>query len=349
MVETISIDEIGRHPTSVSPCGIEAIRFGARLKMPDIVHMENLTRTFGKIVAVDHISLGVKEGEIFGFLGPNGAGKTTTIRVLCSLLKPDEGKATIDGHDIVKEASTVRSVIGLLPEPELSGLYERMTPIENLTFFAKLYNMSERQIQNRVKEILDMMDLWGRRNDRVGTFSRGMRQKLSIARAIIHDPKVLFMDEPTTGLDPAAAKSFREFLARLCKQLNRTVFLCTHNLPEADMICDRIAIINHGQIAMVGETSELRKSLWKKRTFTLTLLPGFDKSIAEKLSKIGTVENLKLKRNIIQFETDKPDEVNPLIVQRIVESGGRILTLQEEKKTLEDIYMKIIGQEGEGI
>jgi ABC-2 type transport system ATP-binding protein len=317
--------------------------------MQNIIHSENLTRSFGKTVAVDHVSLDVKEGEIFGFLGPNGAGKTTTVRVLCSLLKPNEGTAIIDGHDIVKEASAVRSVVGLLPEPELSGLYERMTPIENLVFFAKLYSISERQIGNRVKELLDMMDLWGKRNDRVGTFSRGMRQKLSIARAIIHDPKVLFMDEPTTGLDPVAAKSFREFLARLCKQLNRTVFLCTHNLPEADMICDRIAIINSGQIAMVGETSELRKSLWKKRTFTLTLLPGLDKSIAEKLSEIETVENLKLKHNIIQFETDKPDEVNPLIVQRIVESGGRILTLQEEKKTLEDIYMKIIGQEGEGI
>nr|MDO8133050.1 ABC transporter ATP-binding protein [Candidatus Njordarchaeum guaymaensis] len=317
--------------------------------MSDIIHVENLTRTFGKIVAVDHVSIDVKEGEIFGFLGPNGAGKTTTVRVLCSLLKPDEGKATIDGHDIVKEASTVRSVVGLLPEPELSGLYERMTPIENLTFFARLYNMSERQIQNRVKELLDMMDLWGRRNDKVATFSRGMRQKLSIARAIVHDPKVLFMDEPTTGLDPAAAKSFREFLAKLCKQLNRTVFLCTHNLPEADMICDRIAIINRGQIAMVGETSELKKSLWKKRVFTITLLPGLDKSITEKISEISSVENVKLKRNIIQYETEKPDESNPMIIQRIVESGGKIVTLQEERKTLEDIYMKIIGQESEGM
>jgi ABC-2 type transport system ATP-binding protein len=316
--------------------------------LPGIIHVDNLTRTFGKVVAVDHISLDVAKGEIFGFLGPNGAGKTTTVRVLCSLLKPDEGKATIDGHDIVKEASTVRSVVGLLPEPELSGLYERMTPIENLTYFAKLYNIGERQIENRVKELLDMMDLWRRRNDRVATFSRGMRQKLSIARAIIHDPQVLFMDEPTTGLDPAAAKSFREFIARLCKQLNRTVFLCTHNLPEADTLCDKIAIINHGQIAMTGETSELRKSLWKKRVFIITLLPGLDKNIVGKISAIGSIENVKLKRNMIQYETEKPDESNPLIVQRIVESGGKILTLQEEKKTLEDIYMKIVGQGGEG-
>jgi ABC-2 type transport system ATP-binding protein len=316
--------------------------------LPDIVHVENLTRTFGKIIAVDHISLDVKEGEIFGFLGPNGAGKTTTTRLLCSLLKPDEGNATIDGHDIVKEASTVRSVVGFLPEPELSGLYERMTPIENLVFFGRLYDIPEKQVMNRVKELLDMMDLWERRNDRVGTFSRGMRQKLSIARAIIHDPKILFMDEPTTGLDPAAAKSFREFLARLCKQLNRTVFLCTHNLPEADMICDRIAIINYGRIAMVGATSELKKSLWKKRVFTITLLPGADKSITERISEIGSVENVKLKRNTIQYETEKPDQSNPLIVQRIVELGGRIVTLQEETKTLEDIYMKIIGQKKEG-
>jgi ABC-2 type transport system ATP-binding protein len=188
------------------------------------------------------------------------------------------------------------------------------------------------------------MDLWGRRNDRVATFSRGMRQKLSIARAIIHDPMLLFMDEPTTGLDPAAAKSFRGFIANLCKQLNRTVFLCTHNLPEADMICDRIAIINNGRLATIGETSELKKSLWKKRVFTVSLLPGFDKNAIEKLPNIVSIENLKLKKNILQYETDDPDKVNPIIVQRIVETGGEIVTLQEEKRTLEDIYMKIIGQ-----
>ncbi|WXG45236.1 MAG: ABC transporter ATP-binding protein [Candidatus Atabeyarchaeum deiterrae] len=312
--------------------------------MSSIIHVENLTRTFGKIVAVDHISLEVKEGEIFGFLGPNGAGKTTTLRLLCGLLKPDDGKATVGGHDVAQEANVVRSIVGLLPEPELSGLYERMTPIENLTYFARLYGLPERQIDDRIKELLNMMDLHGRRNDRVATFSRGMRQKLSIARAIIHDPKILFMDEPTTGLDPEAAKSFREFIARLCKQLNRTVFLCTHNLPEADMICDRIAIINQGRLATIGETSELEKSLWTRRVFTLSLLPGFDKSVIERLPDIGSIDNLKLRRNTLQYETDKPDKVNPLIVQRIVESGGRIVTLQEERKTLEDVYMKIIGQ-----
>jgi ABC-2 type transport system ATP-binding protein len=189
-----------------------------------------------------------------------------------------------------------------------------------------------------------MMDLWGRRNDRVATFSRGMRQKLSIARAIIHDPMILFMDEPTTGLDPAAAKSFRGFIANLCKQLNRTVFLCTHNLPEADMICDRIAIINNGRLATIGETSELKKSLWKKRVFTVSLLPGFDENAIAKLPNIVSIENLKLKKNLLQYETDNPDKVNPIIVQRIVETGGEIVTLQEEKRTLEDIYMKIIGQ-----
>jgi ABC-2 type transport system ATP-binding protein len=318
------------------------------LIMPGTISVEGLTRTFGKIIAVDHISLEVEEGEVFGFLGPNGAGKTTTVRVLCSLLKPDEGKATVGGHDIVDEGSEVRRTVGLLPEPELSGLYERMTPLENLEFFAKLYDLPEQQAKSRAKELLDMMDLWERRNDRVATFSRGMRQKLSIARALVHDPMILFMDEPTTGLDPAAAKSFRAFIATLCKQLNRTVFLCTHNLPEADMICDRIAIINQGRLATIGETSELRKSLWKKRVFTVTLLPGFDKAAVEKLSDLGSIENLRIKKNTLQYETGNPEKVNPLVVQRIVETGGEILTLQEERRTLEDIYMKIIGQEEEG-
>jgi ABC-2 type transport system ATP-binding protein len=312
--------------------------------MPGKISVEGLTRTFGKIIAVDHISLEVNEGEVFGFLGPNGAGKTTTVRMLCSLLKPDEGRATVGGHDIVKEGSEVRRSVGLLPEPELSGLYERMTPIENLEFFAKLYDLPERQAKSRAKELLDMMDLWGRRNDRVATFSRGMRQKLSIARALIHDPMILFMDEPTTGLDPAAAKSFREFIATLCKQLNRTVFLCTHNLPEADMICDRIAIINNGRLATIGETSELKKSLWKKRVFTVTMLPGFNRVAIEKLSDFGSIENLRLKKNILQYETDDPEKVNPIVVEKIMETGGAIVTLQEERRTLEDIYMKIIGQ-----
>jgi ABC-2 type transport system ATP-binding protein len=316
--------------------------------MTGTISVDNLTRTFGKIIAVDHISLEVQEGEVFGFLGPNGAGKTTTVRMLCSLIKPDDGRATVGGHDIEKEASTVRSIIGLLPEPELSGLYERMTPMENLEYFAKIYDLSESQAKTRMKELLNMMGLWDRRNDRVSTFSRGMRQKLSIARALIHDPKILFMDEPTSGLDPAAAKSFREFIANLCKQLDRTVFLCTHNLPEADMICDRIAIINHGKLATIGETSELKKSLWKKTVFTLTLLPGFDKTTVEKLPDIGSIDNLKLRKNTLQYETDKPDQVNPIIIQRIVQSGGKIVTLQEERKTLEDIYMKIIGGDDEG-
>jgi ABC-2 type transport system ATP-binding protein len=315
--------------------------------MTGTIILENLTRTFGKIIAVDHISLEVNEGEIFGFLGPNGAGKTTTVRMLCSLIKPDEGRATVAGHDIEKEASAVRSVVGLLPEPEQSGLYERMTPLENLEYFAKLYGLADNQVKNRAKELLDMMELWSRRNDRVATFSRGMRQKLSIARALIHEPKILFMDEPTTGLDPAASKSFREFIANLCKQLDRTVFLCTHNLPEADMICDRVAIINHGRLATIGETSELRKSLFTKRVFAITLLPGFDKTVIEKLSEVGSIDNLKLRKNTLQYETDKPDQVNPTIVQRIVQSGGKIVTLQEERKTLEDVYMKIIAQSDE--
>ena len=314
------------------------------MTMPGTISIEGLTRTFGKITAVDHVSLEVQEGEVFGFLGPNGAGKTTTVRMLCGLLKPDEGRATVGGHDIVKEGSAVRRAAGLLPEPELSGLYERMTPIENLEFFAKLYDLPERQAKSRTNELLDMMDLWGRRNDRVATFSRGMRQKLSIARALIHDPMILFMDEPTTGLDPAAAKSFREFIATLCKQLSRTVFLCTHNLPEADMICDRIAIINNGRLATIGETSELRKTLWKKRVFTVTMLPGFDKAAMERLSDVGSIDNLKLKKNILQYETDNPEKANPKVAQRIIEAGGAIVTLQEERRTLEDIYMKIIGQ-----
>jgi ABC-2 type transport system ATP-binding protein len=219
-----------------------------------------------------------------------------------------------------------------------------MTPIENLEYFAKLYSVPENEIKGRVKGLLDMMELWSRRNDRVATFSRGMRQKVSIARAMINDPQVLFMDEPTTGLDPATAKSFRDWLANFCKQLNRTVFLCTHNLPEAETMCDRIAIINQGRIASIGETHELEDTLWKKRVFTVTLVLGLEKSVSGKLAEAGLIENLKIARNTVRYETSKPNEANPLIIQKILGLGGKVVTLQEERKTLEDVYMKIIGQ-----
>ncbi|WXG42594.1 MAG: ABC transporter ATP-binding protein [Promethearchaeati archaeon SRVP18_Atabeyarchaeia-1] len=315
--------------------------------MSEIIAAEGLTRAFGNVMAVDHVSFSVKKGEIFGFLGPNGAGKTTTVRLLCGLIRPDDGKASVDGHNVATQANEVRSIVGLLPEPELAGLYERMTPLENLEYFARLYGVPESEIKGRERELLDMMELWPRRNDRIATFSRGMRQKVSIARAIINDPQVLFMDEPTTGLDPATAKSFRDWLANFCKQLNRTVFLCTHNLPEAESICDRIAIINKGKIATIGGTRELEGSLWKRRVFTVTLLSALEKGDSGKLAEIGSIENIKISRNTVRYETDVPNEANPQIIQKILQLGGKIVTLQEERKTLEDVYLKIVGQADE--
>ena len=234
-----------------------------------MIDVNGLVKRFGNIMAIDGITFHVEEGEIFGFLGPNGAGKTTTVRVLCCLLAPRAGSATVAGYDIIREPEKVRESVGLLPE--VHGHYERLTGYENLEFYGQLYDVPESELHGRMKELLNTMGLWDRRNDKVGTYSKGMKQKLAIARAMIHDPPVLFLDEPTSALDPTSQRRVRDDILALSRKRERTIFICTHNLAEAEMLCDRIAIINHGKIVAIGETEKLRRKLWRSETFELTL------------------------------------------------------------------------------
>jgi len=207
-----------------------------------MIETSSLTRKFDGLIAVENLSLSIKEGEVFGLLGPNGAGKTTTVRMLCCLIAPSSGNAFIDGIEIgSEEADTeIRSKIGLLPENP--GLYENLNAWQNLRFFAEINDVPRDKIDSRIKELLTLLDIWDDRSRAVATFSKGMKQKIAIARALVHDPKILFLDEPTAGLDPAAAKIVRDFIEDLSKE-QRTFFINTHNLPEAERLCDRVGIL----------------------------------------------------------------------------------------------------------
>jgi ABC-2 type transport system ATP-binding protein len=220
------------------------------------IEMNGLTRDFGSRRAVDHLSLKIPAGSAFAFLGHNGAGKTTTIHLLLGLLQPTEGSALVLGFDTRKQALAIRNRSGALLEH--TGLYERLSAEENLTFYGRVWHMSSHAIQERMKELLTPMDLWERRHEYVGTWSRGMKQKLAIARALLHRPPLVFLDEPTDGLDPVSAANLNEYLLHLCKQEGLTLFLTTHNLPEVEKLCQNVALLRQGRVIASGSPDELR-------------------------------------------------------------------------------------------
>src|SRR6266567_4520429 len=225
--------------------------------MPEpIIHIEHLSRFFGTVKAVDDLSLEVPAGIVFGFLGPNGAGKTTTIHLLLGLLEATQGQASVLGFDTRTQADEIRTRIGALLE--FAGLYERMTAEDNLDFYGRIYHMPAAERRARIKELLTHLDLWDRRKDPVGKWSRGMKQKLAVARALFHHPSLIFLDEPTAGFDPIAAASLRDDLASLVAREGVTVFLTTHNLTEAEKLCAQVAVIRQGKLMTVGAPDELR-------------------------------------------------------------------------------------------
>lgn len=308
--------------------------------MPLAVQAEGLTKLFGSTLALDHLDLEVEEGEIFGFLGPNGAGKTTTIRILSCLLAPTSGSASVAGYDVVHQPREVRQNVGLLPE--LPGLYERMTAYENLEYYGQLYGLSGAPLSKRVNSLLETMGLWERRNEKVGAYSKGMRQKLAVARALVHDPPVLFLDEPTSALDPEAQRRIHDDISALSKERKRTILLCTHNLAEAEKLCDRVAIINHGRTIAVGGAESLRKELSSRRTFQL-VLAGPNGAVARAVAATGLCERLEDRGDSLVFSVTSPERDNPLIVDAVTSAGGRIVSLAEVKMSLEDIYLRVIG------
>ncbi len=220
------------------------------------IRTSSLRRDFGPIHAVDDVSLGIAAGTVFGFLGPNGAGKTTTIRLLLGLLEPNGGRAEVLGFDTRTQADDIRQHSGALLEH--SGLYERLTAEDNLEFYGRVWHMSKADRQARIQGLLTDMGLWERRKEAVGTWSRGMKQKLAVARTLLHRPTLIFLDEPTAGLDPVAAAALREDLSALATREGVTIFLTTHNLAEAEKLCQRVGVINKGRLLAMGTLDELR-------------------------------------------------------------------------------------------
>jgi ABC-2 type transport system ATP-binding protein len=305
--------------------------------MKTVIRTEKLTKRFGDLTAVDGIDLDVYEGEVFGFLGPNGAGKTTTLRLLCALIAPTAGSAEIAGFRLGREDAKIRAAVGILTEQP--GLYERQSAWDNLVFYATLYGLPPLVAKAQAERYLRLMGLWERRTDAVATFSRGMKQKMAIARAAMHEPRILFLDEPTTGLDPDAAKTVREFIVTLRGE-GRTVFLCTHNLDEADRLCDRIAFFRH-RVIRIAKPDELRAELYGRAT-EIRVLP---KPRAEDLVRVQAVPGVReahLENGSIVVASADPLLTNPLLVRALVAGGAEIAFVTERKAHLEDVYLQIV-------
>lgn len=299
-----------------------------------MIHAENLSKRFDDLRAVEGLSLNIDSGEVFGFLGPNGAGKTTTVRMLTSLIAPSSGTAVVAGHRLGREDQEIRRRVGILTEAP--GLYERLSAERNLRIYASLYEVAD--VDGQIERYLRMLGLWERRNDLAGTFSKGMKQKLAIARALLHEPQVLFLDEPTAGLDPEAAKLVRDFVADL-RHRGRTIFICTHNLDEAERLCDRIAVFNK-QLRVVDTPSGLRKKLYGRQVvFHLAESPEPYKPLLEPLT---FVKRMEIVDNKLVLALDEPERQNPELIRRLVEAGAQIQFVGEIRHSLEDIYLQLV-------
>jgi ABC-2 type transport system ATP-binding protein len=303
-----------------------------------MIKVDHLTKRFDGTVAVHGLSLEVARGEIFGLLGPNGAGKTTTVRMLSCLISPSEGSATVAGYDIAHDGPKIRQIVGLLTESP--GLYEKLDARANLAFYAGLYELDD--IPQRVERYLRLVGLWGRHEEPVAQFSKGMKQRLAIARSLVHEPQVLFLDEPTAGLDPQAAKSIRESIQELRSE-GRTILLCTHNLTEAEQLCDRIAVLKTKIIAL--DTPEnLRRSLFGRRTEVR--LREVVAGVVEAIAGLEFVSDVSQEGQRLLISLGDPDVENPIIVRKLVEMGADVQAVSEQSHSLEETYLSLIGGDG---
>jgi ABC-2 type transport system ATP-binding protein len=301
-----------------------------------MIRTENLTKKFGDVTAVDGLNLDVKEGEVFGFLGPNGAGKTTTVRMLTSLIGPTTGKAIVNGFETDKQDSDIRRSVGVLTETP--GMYDNLSAEYNLRIYAELYEVKD--VDGQLEKYLRMLGLWDRRSDSAGTFSKGMKQKLAIARALLHEPRILFLDEPTSGLDPEASKLVRDFIAELRKE-GRTIFMCTHNLDEADRLCDRIGVFK-SRLLVVDTPENLRQSLFGRKV--VFHLGAAGNGLVEAVSKFPFARDVKVVENKIVVTLDDPDAQNPDLIRALIAAGADIRFVGELRHSLEDVYFQLVKQ-----
>jgi ABC-2 type transport system ATP-binding protein len=309
-----------------------------------MIEVKNLTKKFNGFTAVDHISFDVKESEIFGLLGPNGAGKTTTIRMLSTLSRPTEGTATIGGYDIMKHDNKVRQQIGLVSEKMI--MYDRLTAEENLRFFGKLYNLPKSTLNQRINELLELVQLGKWKDSKVGTFSTGMRQRMNVIRALLNMPKVLFLDEPTLGLDPQSTVEVREFIKKVNRENKTTIILTTHMMTEADRLCDRIGIIDHGKIAALDTSTNLKKLVSGNDSTVLKLeIPNLTKKLVTAIKSLNCVKSVSQENAShlkIHATGDNPFDA---IIDALRADEAKINSVENLQPTLEDVFLQITGRE----
>jgi ABC-2 type transport system ATP-binding protein len=308
-----------------------------------MIEVKNLTKKFNGFTAVDHISFEVKESEIFGLLGPNGAGKTTTIRMLSTLSRPTEGTATIGGYDVVKQDNKVRQQIGLVSEKMI--MYDRLTAEENLRFFGKLYNLPKSTLNKRIDELLELVQLGKWKNSKVGTFSTGMRQRMNVIRALLNMPKVLFLDEPTLGLDPQSTVEVREFIKKVNRENKTTIILTTHMMTEADRLCDRIGIIDHGKIAALDTSTNLKKLVSGNDATVLKLkIPNLTRKMVTKMESLDCVKSVS-QENASHLKIHATgDEAFDNIIDALRADKAKINSVENLQPTLEDVFLQITGR-----
>ncbi|EFO81589.1 ABC transporter related protein [Oscillochloris trichoides DG-6] len=304
-----------------------------------MIEASQLSKQFGAFQAVRSINLNIQPGELLALLGPNGAGKTTTVRMLGAILKPSSGYARICGHDVVQEAETVRSKVGLLTE--YPGLYGRMAAMEYLDFFGSLLGLEAHTRQARAELLLRQFGMWEARERKLDGYSKGMKQKIALVRALIHDPPVLFLDEPTTAMDPQSARTVRDAIHDL-RAADRSILLTTHNLSEAEVLADRIAIIRSGQIIAQGTIAELTRQLLGAPIYELRLAPPFPASAAAPiLADLISVESQS--DTALRYRTSEPHLLNPQILSRLASTGLPVLALAEVPQRLEEVYLRIVA------
>lgn len=301
-----------------------------------MIRTEGLTRRFGEKVAVENLHLTIEQGEVFGLLGPNGAGKTTTVRMLTGLIAPSGGRAWVAGHELGTENTAIRRAAGLLTEAP--GFYNRLSAYRNLDFYARLYQLDGVLRRRRLQQYLERMGLWDRRNDPVGQFSKGMKQKLALARALIHGPKVLFLDEPTSGLDPEAAHMVRDLIEGL-KEEGRTIVLCTHNLDEADRLCNRVAILK-GRLLRVASPGDLRRQVFGRQV--AIFLREVTDEVWRALCSLPFVLKYERDGHRLIYEVRDPEKENPAVVRAVVAAGGEVQYITEIGHSLEEAYLSLI-------
>ena len=299
-----------------------------------MITTQNLTKKFEQITAVENLNLEIPEGEVFGFLGPNGAGKTTTVRMLTSLISPTAGSATVNGHTVGEKDIDIRRSVGLLTETP--GLYDNLSAERNLEIYASLYEVED--IKGQVGKYLRFLGLWERRQDIAATFSKGMKQKLAIARALLHEPRTLFLDEPTAGLDPEASRLVREFILEIKKQ-GRTIFICTHNLDEADRLCDRIGVFKTRLLVLDSPVNLRRQVFGRKVVFHLRQA---DQALADKISQHPQVTEARLVDQKIVATIDDPETNNPDLIRLLVSEGADVQFIGELRRSLEDVYLQLV-------